>query len=99
MKRAARFNDTLGFFRATRGAIREKVGTMADQEKPETLGNDEVVAILLQRKASEELISEINEVLETADAHEFAGDASSSLPLLDWQVRIKRLLKNIRSLA
>ena len=99
MKRAARFNDTLGFFRATRGAIREKVGAMSGQEKPETLGRDEVVAILLQRKASEELISEINEVLETADAHEFAGDANSNLPLLDWQVRIKRLLKNIRALG
>ena len=80
-------------------AIREKVGAMSGQEKPETLGRDEMVAILLQKKASEELISEINEILETADAHEFAGDASSNLPLQDWQVRIKRLLKNIRSLA
>jgi hypothetical protein len=99
MKRATRFNDTMGFFRATRGAIREKVGALAGQEKPETLARDEVLAILLQRKASDELISEINEVFETADAHEFAGDANSDLPLLDWQVRIKRLLKNIRSLA
>ena len=57
------------------------------------------IADLLPEGMSEELISEINEVLETADAHEFAGDANSNLPLLDWQVRIKRLLKNIRALG
>ena len=99
MKRAARFNDTLGFFRATRGAIREKVGVLAGQEKPETLARDEVVAILLQKDASDEIVSEIDEVLETADAHEFAGSTDSDLPLQEWQVRIKRLLKNIRSLG
>ena len=72
---------------------------LAGQEKPEILDRDEVIFILKERKASNELISEINEVLETADAHEFAGEAISNLPLVDWQIRIKHLLKNIRALG
>ena len=99
IKRATKSNDTLGFFRASRGAIREKIGVLAGQEKPEILDRDEVIFILKERKASNELISEINEVLETADAHEFAGEAISNLPLVDWQIRIKHLLKNIRALG
>jgi len=99
IKRATKSNDTLSFFRASRGAIREKIGVLAGQEKPEILDRDEVIFILKERKASNELISEINEVLETADAHEFAGEAISNLPLVDWQIRIKHLLKNIRALG
>ena len=97
MKAGAKFNDPSGFFRAARGAIRERVGTLVDHERPETLARDEVLAILRQRNAPEEILNEVSEVLEAADAQEFAGDSTRNLPLKDLFARVKYLLKHIPS--
>ncbi|MFP6901896.1 MAG: hypothetical protein VCA36_13195, partial [Opitutales bacterium] len=96
MKTAARRNDASGFLRAARGAIRERVGAIIDHECPEALAKDEVLNILRQNKASEKTISGIQEVLETADEREFAGKSDEKLPLKDWLIRVKHLLKRIK---
>ena len=96
MKAAANFNDAQGFFRAARGAISERVGELVSHEKPETLTRDEVIAILNQNKADEDVVAKVRKVLETSDSQEFAGETQSEIPLKEWFALVKRLTKKIR---
>ena len=99
MKASTRLNDSSRFLRAARAAIRECVGSLVDHDRPEALARDEVVAILNRFETTEEILGDVLELFEIADAREFAGDKESSLPLKGWLSRVNHLLKRIRAKA
>ena len=47
--------------------------------------------------APEKILNEESEILEAADAQEFAGNTTGNLPLKELFARVKQLLKHIRS--
>ncbi|MFP6855175.1 MAG: BatD family protein, partial [Opitutales bacterium] len=99
MKDAIKSNDNSTFLRAARGSIQERVGSLVHHERPEALARDEVVEILRKKAVSDQILSEVREVLESVDASEFARDDERDLPLKEWFGRVNRLLKRIPSKA
>ena len=99
MKAAIRFNDPKGFFRAARGSVRENIGGLVQNERPETLSKDDMIGILNERNADQEIIEGVSDLLDASDAREFAGSMRDETSLKEWHGKIKKLLKRIRSKA
>ncbi|MGE4550440.1 MAG: BatD family protein, partial [Opitutales bacterium] len=97
MKATSRKNDVPGFLKAARGIIRERVGALVNHEHPEALAIDEVLAILRKQEVSSETISKVNDLLEAADAREFAEEDDGNIQLKEWFSQVKVILKRIRS--
>jgi len=97
MKETIRTNDVTGFLKAGRGIIREQVGALVNHDHPEALAADEVLSILHKKEVSSETISKAKELLEAADAREFAAEDDSDIQLKEWFAQVKTLLKRIRS--
>ena len=99
MKAAIRFNDPKGFFRAARGSVRENIGGLVQNERPETLSKDDMIGILNERNADQEIIEGVSDLLDASDAREFAGSMRDETSFKEWHGKIKKLLKRIRSKA
>lgn len=97
MKDARNLKDASRFFRATNRVIREIVGPIVNHERPQALASDDVIAILQQVNYSKQTQAEAKELLNAADAHEFAETNDKNIPLNEWFNRVHRLIRRIRA--
>lgn len=96
MKDSVGFNDASSFLRAFRDLIRIRLASLRNHPNPSSLSSDELVTLLHSGENSEELISEIEDLLRSCDDQEFAGNELAKHPLDSLYQKGTKLLKNLR---
>jgi len=81
MKDSVGFNDGSSFLRAFRDLVRIRLASLRNHPNPSSLSSDELVALLQTGDNSEELITDIKELLRSCDDQEFAGNELARQPL------------------
>ncbi len=96
MKDSIGFNDASSFLRAFRDLIRIRLSSLRNHPNPSSLSSDELVTLLHLGDNTEELISEIEDLLRSCDDQEFAGNELAKHPLDSLYQKGTKLLKNLR---
>ena len=96
MKESISFNDASLFFRASRERLRLEIGTFYKHPNPSSLSSNELTTLLQSSSNEGDTISEIQNILEISDDHEFAGTLKDPQSLEDLYKLINILLKKIQ---
>ena len=94
-KKAASTNDAEAFFAAAQRSIQESLSRHFNQS-PDTLTQSEILEFLEWKEVESELVGEVGQFFQTADALKFAGAAADS-PFL--KERVKTLAKLVGQLS
>jgi hypothetical protein len=81
MKDSVGFNDASSFLRAFRDLVRIRLASLRNHPNPSSLSSDELVALLQSGDNTEELITDVKELLMSCDDQEFAGNELARHPL------------------
>lgn len=96
MKDSVGFNDASSFLRAFRDLVRIKLASLRNHPNPSSLSSDELVILLQTGDNTEELISDIKEMLRSCDDQEFAGNELAKHPLDTLYQKGAKLLKQLK---
>ncbi len=96
MKDSVRFNDASSFLRAFRDLVRIRLASLRNHPNPSSLSSDELVALLQSGDNTEELITDIKELLRNCDDQEFAGNELARLPLDTLYQKSSKLIRKLK---